>query len=57
MTREIPLVSETPFVCSKFAPPNGPFMLDDVVVFDKRTCLYFTEDLGTIITAGAVGKS
>jgi len=47
----------TPFRCSQFAPYDGKFMLDDCVVTPKLTMLYFTEDLGTVITARRAGQA
>jgi len=52
MTREYQTNENTPFRCSQFAPYDGKFMLDDVVVTPRQTQLFFTEDLGTVITAG-----
>jgi hypothetical protein len=56
MKRQIPIMTENiPFDCSKFAPHDGPFMLDNVVITASKTMLYFTEDLGTIIKANPIG--
>jgi hypothetical protein len=44
----------TKFLASRFAPYNGPLMLDDVHVTPQMTILYFTRDLGNIIEARPV---
>ena len=36
---------------SQINPHDGPMMLDDVVVTETKTMCYFTQDLGTVITA------
>lgn len=57
MVREYQMNENTPFRCSQFAPYDGKFMLDDCVVTPKLTMLYFTEDLGTVITARRAGQA
>lgn len=51
LLKEVKIAENQPFRCSKFAPHDGVLMLDDVVVTDKTTMLYFTKDLGTVIAA------
>lgn len=57
MKREFLLGETTLFRCSQFAPHDGPMMLDDIVVTPKLTMFYFSEDLGTVITARQLGQA